>query len=101
MLKKNHSDPERVKILKEIKNKIITISGEPVSGKSTVVREIKELYEEKGYNVHIISVGNVFREMVKKEYIKKYPDRIVVVDASKSIDEVLNDVLSIIKERIE
>ena len=35
-------------ILKEIKNKIITISGEPVSGKSTVVREIKELYEEKG-----------------------------------------------------
>ncbi len=62
-------------ILKEIKNKIITISGEPVSGKSTVVREIKELYEEKGYNVHIISVGNVFREMVKKEYIKKYPDR--------------------------
>ena len=61
--------------MKEIKNKIITISGEPVSGKSTVVREIKELYEEKGYNVHIISVGNVFREMVKKEYIKKYPDR--------------------------
>ena len=36
-----------------------------------------------------------------QEVIKKYPDRIVVVDASKSIDEVLNDVLSIIKERIE
>ena len=36
-----------------------------------------------------------------REVIKKYPDRIVVVDASKSIDEVLNDVLSIIKERIE
>lgn len=36
-----------------------------------------------------------------QEVIKKYPDRIVVVDASKSIDEVLNDVLSIIKERME
>ena len=29
----------------KIKNKIITISGEPVSGKSTVVREIKNKYD--------------------------------------------------------
>ncbi len=52
----------------KIKNKIITISGEPVSGKSTVVREIKNKYEKMGYNVHIISVGNVFIEQVKEEY---------------------------------
>ena len=61
--------------LEKIKNKIITISGEPASGKSTVVKEIKSKYENEGYTVHIISVGDVFREMVKKEYLKKYPDR--------------------------
>ncbi len=59
----------------QIKNKIITISGEPVSGKSTVVKHIKSKYEEMGYNVHIISVGHTFRELVKKEYLKMYPDR--------------------------
>lgn len=59
----------------EIKNKIITISGEPVSGKSTVVKYLKSEYEKKGYNVHIISVGNTFRELIKREYLKMYPDR--------------------------
>lgn len=61
--------------LEKIKNKIITISGEPVSGKSTVVRELKNKYEEMGYNVHIISVGDVFRDCIKKEYMKKYPEK--------------------------
>ena len=61
--------------MNEIKNKIITISGEPVSGKSTVVKYLKSEYEEKGYNVHIISVGNTFRELIKREYLKMYPDK--------------------------
>ena len=72
--------------MEKIKNKIITISGEPASGKSTVVREIKNKYEKIGYTVHIISVGNVFRELVKKEYLKKYPDRTNV-----SLADIQND----------
>ncbi len=72
--------------MENIRNKIITISGEPASGKSTVVKEIKNKYEEQGFNVHIISVGNVFREMVKKEYLKKYPDRI-----DTSLADIQND----------
>lgn len=72
--------------MEKIRNKIITISGEPASGKSTVVKEIKNKYEEQGLNVYIISVGNVFREIVKKEYLKKYPDRI-----NMSLADIQND----------
>ncbi len=72
--------------MEKFKNKIITISGEPASGKSTVVQEIKKRYEEKGYTVHVISVGNVFREMAKKEYMKKYPEKTNV-----SIADIQND----------
>lgn len=70
----------------KIKNKIITISGEPASGKTTVVREIKKKYEEMGYNVHIVSVGNAFRELIKKEYMKKYPEKVNV-----SLADIQND----------
>lgn len=72
--------------MEKIKNKIITISGEPASGKSTVVREIKNKYEKLGYNIHIISVGDVFRELVKKEYLKVYPDR-----KDASLADIQND----------
>ena len=59
----------------KVKNRIITISGEPVSGKSTVVKMLKEKYEKMGYKVHLIITGQVFRDRVKKEYLKMYPDR--------------------------
>lgn len=72
--------------MENIRNKIITISGEPASGKSTVVKEIKSKYEKQGFNVFIISVGDVFRETVKKEYLKRYPDRINV-----SLADIQND----------
>ena len=72
--------------MENIRNKIITISGEPASGKSTVVKEIKSKYEEQGFNVYIISVGDVFRETVKKEYLKRYPDRTNV-----SLADIQND----------
>ena len=61
--------------MNQIKNKIITISGEPASGKSTVVKHLKSEYEKMGFNVHIISVGHTFRDLAKKEYLKMYPDR--------------------------
>lgn len=61
--------------MSEIRNKIITISGEPVSGKSTVVKKLKEKYEEMGYRVHLVITGHVFRDKVKKEYLRMYPDR--------------------------
>lgn len=59
----------------KIKNKIITISGEPVSGKSTVVKTLEEKYKAMGYRVHIVTTGHIFRQKVKEEYLKMYPDR--------------------------
>ena len=66
-----------------IKNCILTISGEPASGKSTVIKELIKIYKEQGYNVHLYSVGDFFREMAQErqlsiaefnEYVKKRED---------------------------
>lgn len=59
----------------KIKNKIITISGEPASGKSTVVRALQRKYEEMGNVVHIVSTGKIFRELAVKAYLNMYPDK--------------------------
>jgi len=60
--------------MSEIKNKIITISGEPASGKSTVVRMLKEKYEEKGYTVHIEPIGHYWRDAAVETYKKIKPE---------------------------
>ena len=47
-----------------MKNMIISISGTPVSGKGTTVREMKKLLVQNGYkkeNIYVISTGNEFR----------------------------------------
>lgn len=49
--------------------KVFSISGMPVSGKSTVVKKMVEKFEEQGYeksNIHLISVGKKFREYFNK-----------------------------------
>ena len=53
--------------MSKIKNRIITISGEPASGKSTVIKRLREKYEEEGYKVHIFSIGNEFRKMAQEK----------------------------------
>lgn len=72
--------------MNKVNNKIITISGEPVSGKSTVLKLIKEKYEELGYNVHIIQTGHIFRELVTREYQKMFPDSV-----NANIADIQND----------
>ena len=61
--------------MSEIRNKIITISGEPRSGKSTVVKEIVAKYQQMGFNVHVVETGALFRQISEKEYLKMYPDK--------------------------
>lgn len=55
-------------------NRKISISGDPASGKGSVTTELKRLYESQGIKVTVISVGTVFREIVQKEYAKKFPN---------------------------
>lgn len=91
--------------MSEIKNKIITISGEPASGKSTVVQKLEEKYKKMGYRVHILITGHIFRDRVKKEYLKMYPDRTdanladiqedeTFVDKIKEIDTVIDEMVA-------
>ena len=50
---------------KKIRNKIITISGQPVTGKGTNVKAIIEKLKQKGYkdeNIHLESTGDAFRK---------------------------------------
>ena len=53
----------------KIKNRIIAISGEPVSGKGTTIKKMTELLTQNGYkkeNIHIISTGHQFRNYFEK-----------------------------------
>lgn len=62
-----------------VANKIITISGQPVTGKGTNVRALKDKLKEKGYldkNIHVISTGDEFRSYFNSifEFIKDLDD---------------------------
>lgn len=61
-------------ILKDKNIKVITLSGEPVSGKSTARKGLKEKYEKQGYIVKEISIGDIFREIAEKEGYKSIED---------------------------
>lgn len=52
--------------MSNFKNRIITISGEPASGKSTVIKELKKYYEEQGLLVHISTIGHEFRKIAEE-----------------------------------
>ena len=61
------------------KNKIITISGQPVTGKGTTVKKIIEKLKEQGYsegNIHVITTGHEFRDFFEAifKFIKNYGD---------------------------
>ena len=48
----------------KIRNKIIALSGQPVTGKGTTTKALIEKLEKDGYkaeNIHVISTGNEFR----------------------------------------
>ncbi len=46
---------------------IITISGDPASGKGTCVRGLRERFEKQGYEVKVVSVGEIFRQLAEKQ----------------------------------
>ncbi len=69
-----------------IKNKIITISGEPVTGKGTNVKALEKKLIEKGYtqdNIHIVTTGHDFRR-----YFNTILDFIANLDNEEVIKEL-------------
>ena len=71
------------------KNRIITISGEPVSGKSTTIKSIINKLEKQGIkreNIHLKQTGEEFRSYFNEiiELIKNFNDNEKVKELSKT-----------------
>lgn len=80
-----------------VRNNIISISGEPVTGKSSNIKAIKQKLIEKGYkeeNIHIISAGHKFRE-----YFNDVVNFIKNCNDDEKLKELYNK--GVIKEIIE
>lgn len=82
----------------KIKNKIITISGEPVTGKGTTVKALQEKLVQKGYkedNIHIIITGHEFRKLffVLLDFISHIEDEELLKQLSEKeeIKAILED----------
>lgn len=79
--------------MEKFQNKIIAISGEPVTGKGTNVRKIHEKLLEQGYkeeNIHLVSTGEEFRRYFG-----------IISDLIRNIDnpEILREIAQ--KEKME
>lgn len=87
-----------------IKNYVITISGEPGSGKSTVVKALNKKYDELGKTVHVISVGKIFREVAIAKYKEQFPEcknpSIEDVNTDKRFKDELNKLDNLIDTKI-
>ena len=79
--------------MRKIRNNIITISGEPRTGKTTAAMELKKLYEELGYTVEFVDIGREFKKRSRAEYLKMYPDRVNVTDAEIQADETFAETI--------
>lgn len=103
---------------KKIKNKIIAISGEPVSGKSTVVKEMIKKLEEQGYTqtqIHFESTGHDFRKyfnsiidlimnLNNKEELKEISEReeLKYIFSNEEYRQILNEsIASLIKKHVD
>lgn len=88
------------KILKEKNIKVITLSGEPVSGKSTARKVLKEKYEKQGYIVKEISIGDIFREIAEKEGYKSIEDFNEALKKRGDIDRRIDEQVRQLGKRI-
>lgn len=69
-----------------VKNRIIALSGEPVSGKGTAVKNLIQKLEEEGYskeNIHLESTGNEFRK-----YFNSIIDLILNLNNKEELEKI-------------
>lgn len=72
--------------MKKCNTKIITLSGDPGSGKGSVSKKLNKNYEAQGFKSYIVSVGDLCRKIVVREYKKKFPEA-----ENPSLDEIYGD----------
>ena len=83
---------------KNIKNRIIAISGEPVSGKGTTVKAVISKLKEQGYseeNIHLRTTGDEFRRFFNSiiEFIKHVdnPEELKELGKSEELQKILQN----------
>lgn len=89
--------------MNDIRNKIVALSGQPVTGKGTTTKALIKKLEEQGYkgdNIHVISTGNEFRR-----YFNTLIDFIRNLDNSEKLEKIsktpeMKDLMSSMKRRI-
>ena len=89
--------------MSDIRNKIIALSGQPVTGKGTTTKSLIKKLEEQGYesdNIHVISTGNEFRRYFNTliDFIRNIGNS----DELKRISETpeMKDLMSGVKRRL-
>lgn len=80
---------------------VITISGVPRSGKSTVVKYLIEGYEKLGYDVELIETGCEFRRRSEQAYKQMHPEKQNVNQADIQADPEFAKVRSVIDSTID
>lgn len=77
-----------------IKNKIVTISGEPASGKESCIQAMVATLQQKGMakeNIHLICTGTLFREMVEFLNNIENPDRLKELSQGQLVKNILQN----------
>ncbi len=87
--------------MEKIKNRIITISGDPASGKGEVTKKLQELYLAEGCKVHIISVGDIQKKVIANKYREMFPEAVDVPIGEMSSDPDFADKLKEIDIEID
>ena len=72
--------------MEKFRNRIITLSGDPGSGKGSVSRKLYSNYKAQGFEPQIVSVGDLFRKIVVREYKKKFPE-----EQEPTLDEIYSN----------
>lgn len=70
-------------------SRIFSISGNPVSGKSTAIKKLIEKLREQGFseeNIHLVSTGEMFRN-----YFKKIINLMKNIDNEETLQEISKD----------
>lgn len=81
-------------------NNIITLSGDPGSGKSTVRDALKIMFENQGKQVKIYSVGDIFRSLADEREMTVTELNQVLEEKDTNIDEQLDEAVAKYGEKI-
>ena len=87
----------------KIKNKIIALSGQPVTGKGTTTKALIEKLKEDGYkaeNIHVISTGNEFRRYfnILIDFIRNLNNDEKIKELSETKE--MKDIMSSLERRL-